>query len=79
MDESLRTSHIAREGNAGVCAECHFEGITESQLAEYRATKQRADRLYEMGELRAAARLLGKLAVYRHACQTGLLGPAFIG
>jgi len=79
VDESLRPSHISRVGNAGICPECYFSGIAYTQLADYRAAKQRAERLYAIGELRAAARLLGELAAQRRAYQAQGLGEAIGG
>jgi len=41
-------------------------GVIESQLTDSKATMERAQRLYAIGELAAAAELLSKLAAETH-------------
>ena len=79
VDQLLRPSHISRVGNAGNCTECYFTGTAEGQLSDYRAAKERAHRLYAIGELREAARLLCEVAARRHACQAEIFGKAING
>ena len=43
----------------------YYAGVSNSQLTESNATLERAHRLYAIGELAAAARLLSKLAAGR--------------
>jgi len=65
MNDSLSQSRSVRIKETGTDTRSYLAGAIQSQLTRRAATKERAQRLYAIGELNAAAQMLCELAARR--------------
>jgi hypothetical protein len=69
MDEFLSLSPTPQIEETGAHTQSYFAGAIQSRLLKRDVTKERAQRLYAIGELNAAAQMLSELAARRHPYQ----------
>ena len=74
MNEFLSLPRTSQIEETGANTQHYYAGMIQSQLIQRGATKERAQRLYAIGELNAAAQMLCELAARRHPYQVEDLG-----
>ncbi len=70
VNDFLSLSRTSRSKEIATNIPSHYAGATGNRLTSRDATKERAQRLYAIGELNAAAQLLCELAARRHPHRT---------
>lgn len=66
VNDSLSVSRAFRIEEIGLATPSYYAGLIGNRLTSRDATKERAQRLYAIGELNAAAQLLCELAARRY-------------
>lgn len=79
MNDFLSLPRTLRIQDTGVNAPSYLAGVIQSQPTRRAATKERAQQLYAIGELNAAAQMLCELAARRHPFQAEGRGEAING
>jgi hypothetical protein len=79
MNDILSLSRTFRIKETGANTQSWFTGAIGNRLTNSNATKERAQRLYVIGELNAAAQLLSELAARCYSYQAEGRGEAIRG
>lgn len=69
MNDLLSLSRTPQIQETGASVQSYFGCVIQSHFIRRGATKERAQRLYAIGELNAAAQMLCELAAHRHPYQ----------